>query len=234
VDIVGLTCVPRVSGIAFDPSGNLWVASACSNTVYKLTTQDLRGGSVTPSFTLSINAPQGLAFDSAGNLWVAESSTPAVRRFNKAMLGGAASPPPDFVMSVTAVDTPSPTLLTPGWLAFDSGGALWGVDGSANVFFRVDPTALSGAGGTVNPTVRVTIPVTALPEGFAFDEQGGLWTAYGAGSIARLSPSQLTVSSTAGSPTTPDLILSSGDIGSASNIALYPAPASSPLYSRLP
>jgi sugar lactone lactonase YvrE len=66
-----------------------------------------------------------------------------------------------------------------------------------------------------------------LPEGIAFDEQGGLWFAYSAGKIARFAPSQLVGQGAA----TPSTIITSGDIGggNAGWFAFYPAPAFTPL-----
>jgi hypothetical protein len=68
----------------------------------------------------------------------------------------------------------------------------------------------------------------------AFDESGGLWMAYTAGSFARLGPGQLDTSTNAGSPTMPETVISNADMGSIGNIAIYPAPANTPLYGRLP
>ena len=56
----------------------------------------------------------------------------------------------------------------------------------------------------------------------------------GPGKVARLDASQLTTSSGAGMPTAPTTVLTSTDIGSASNIAFYPAPAGLGLAASLP
>ena len=52
-------------GLAFDPSGNLFVAEYIGNTIDKITP----GGAVS-LFATGLNRPTGLAFDSLGNLYV--------------------------------------------------------------------------------------------------------------------------------------------------------------------
>jgi streptogramin lyase len=105
----------------------------------------------------------------------------------------------------------------------------------ANVLYRLTPTDQSGSGSkTLTPAIQVSVPVSAVLEGMAFDEGGGLWISYSAGTFARLSPAQLGTSSTSGSPTNPERIITSSSIGSAGGLALYPAPANLPLYHRLP
>ena len=62
----------------------------------------------------------------------------------------------------------------------------------------------------------------------------GLWITLDAGVFGRLSPTQLTVSSGAGAPTTPERVIPASGLGSGEDIALFPAPAALPLYSALP
>ena len=57
--------------LAFDSSGNLYVANQDGNTVSKFAP-----GSTTASATLTgLNRPDALAFDSSGNLYVANVAT---------------------------------------------------------------------------------------------------------------------------------------------------------------
>ncbi|WP_297854799.1 hypothetical protein [Meiothermus sp.] len=104
-----------------------------------------------------------------------------------------------------------------------------------NVLYRLTSSDQSGSGTkTLTPAIQVSVSVGALLEGMAFDEGGGMWITYSAGKFARLSSSQLGTSSTSGSPTTPERIITSNSIGSAGGLALYPAPASLPLFHKLP
>ena len=66
-------------GLAFDASGNLYVANSYGNTIDKITP----GGVVSVFASTGLNYPECLAFDSSGNLYVTilaqqhiESSTP--------------------------------------------------------------------------------------------------------------------------------------------------------------
>ena len=60
--------------LAFDASGNLFVANSGNDTV-----SEFAPGSTTPTATLSgLNRPIALAFDASGNLFVANDS--AARR----------------------------------------------------------------------------------------------------------------------------------------------------------
>ncbi len=237
INVAGLSCLPALYGMAFDSHGNLWVSSACANAVYRLDASAIAASAtVTPGLTLVVTDATGLAFDSAGNLWVGEVSSTRVLRFDAAGLSGSTPSAPALKLGARATDlTVDTSLLNPSWLAFDKNGDLWANDFGANTFFRIPKAELARTGtqDTV-PAVRITVGVTALIEGFAFDEEGGLWTALSQGRIGRLSPGQLLTSSGPGTPTAPELVITSADTGSAGNIALYPAPAALPLYHRLP
>ncbi len=236
--VAGLNCLPALTGLAFDPEGNLWLSSPCRNAVMKISAEQLAStaAEVTPAVTLSeIPSAAGLAFDSAGNLWVASADSDRLVRFDPAQQSVSGATPALRLAPRISDDPANNGLYRPGWLAFDAAGDLWANDFGGNVFFRIPSTELTGTGDRqVNPPVRLTVSVAALIEGLAFDEGGGLWTAFSSGKMARLDPSQLTTSTTGGAPTVPQTVITSGDIGSVGNVALYPAPASSPLYHRLP
>jgi sugar lactone lactonase YvrE len=235
INVAGITCLPGASRLAFDASGNLWVSVPCANKVVRVSAAQLgASGTVTPAVEITgLNASEGLAFDASGNLWIANRGAKRVVRFNAGRLSASTSGPDLTIES----KTPGPVVSTldTNLLAFDASGNLWVVAFGANLIYRLTPTDQSGSGSkTLTPAIQVSIPVGALLEGLAFDEGGGLWISYSAGKFARLSPTQLATSSTPGSPTTPERIISSASIGSAGGLALYPAPAGLPLYHRLP
>jgi sugar lactone lactonase YvrE len=66
--------------LAFDSSGDLWVANYDNNTVVKYLKGSLASGRQVPSVTISadssgsLNSPAGLSFDASGNLWVSLAS----------------------------------------------------------------------------------------------------------------------------------------------------------------
>lgn len=237
LNLGGTACLPLVAGLAFDAVGNLYISSPCRDAVLRVDAAGLQAsGTVTPSLTIPVQDPNGIAFDRAGNLWVAARRDSRVWRYDAAQLSAGAVSLPAFKLGALATSTPmDPTVLTPSWLAFDTRGDLWANDFGGNAFYRLASASLRGTGtADLQPQVRLTLAVLALLEGFAFDEEGGLWSAGSAGKIVRLAPAQLDVSSTPGAPTTPATILTSGDLGSAANLAFYPAPAGLPLFHALP
>lgn len=235
INVMDLSCSPRIAGLAFDRAGNLYASSPCLNAVLRFDAAQLNSSStVTPVRTFLVQDPGGIAFDRAGNLWVAAVMDSRVWRFDASQLNGTtASTVPTLKLGGYASSTPGNTaLLVPRWLAFDARGDLWA---GGFGFYRFRAAELLATGTSdMQPQVRITLAVTALPEGFAFDEEGGLWCAGLAGSIVRLAPAQLDVSSGTGDPTTPETILNSPGLGSVSNLALYPAPAGLPLFHALP
>lgn len=237
VTLSGTGCVPLIAGLAFDPEGNLYVSSPCRDAVLRIDAAGLVAtGSVTPSLSIAVQDPTGIAFDRAGNLWVAARMDQRVWRYDAVQLSSGSVSAPAFKVGSLATNVPMDTaLLTPSWIAFDARGDLWANDFGGNKFFRVGAASLRATGTSdIQPQVRITIGVTALLEGFAFDNEGGLWSAGSMGKIFRLAPAQLDVSSGAGMPTVPETILTSADIGSAANLAFYPAPAGLPLFHALP
>jgi secreted PhoX family phosphatase len=97
------------AALAFDSSGNLWVADNGNNRVLKysapfangmaavavlgqgdFTSNSSNQGNASPSAT-SLSAPQGLQFDSDGALWVGDSSNNRTVRFTSPFGNGMAA-----------------------------------------------------------------------------------------------------------------------------------------------
>lgn len=144
-------------GIAFDSSGDLWVANDNSSTVVEFTpTQLAATGSPTPAVTISANStpslssPFDIAFDAAGNLWVANAyNAPSVVRFSPSQLTTSGSPTPMATITSASAGT------NPEGLALDASGALWVADYGAKQLLRfTNPATLSG---TVSPSAAVNI-----------------------------------------------------------------------------
>lgn len=235
INISGISCSPGAARLAFDRNGNLWVSIPCANKLVRISAAQLgASGSVTPGVEITgLSGPEGLAFDSSDNLWIANAGADRVVKFNAARLSASTSGPDLTIQS----QTPSPVIntLDANLLAFDASGNLWVMAFGGNVLYRLTSSDQGGSGTkTLTPAIQVSVPVLAVLEGMAFDEGGGLWITYSAGKFARLSSAQLGTSSTSGSPTTPERIITSSSIGSAGGLALYPAPASLPLFHKLP
>ena len=233
VNISDLGCFPRANALEFDYAGNLWVSVKCEQRLIRFTPADLASsGTKTPSVSIALpGSGNDIAFDSGGNLWVANFDQDRVDRYNLATLESSPAAP---ALRITS-STPSPVVgpLHPELLAFDASGNLWFF--AYGVLTKLLPANLTGSGDSaLTPALQINLGVGILPEGMAFDEGGGLWMAGGPGKITRLAPAQLLSSSTAGSPTTPERVISSPDLGYANSVAFYPAPAGLPLFHSLP
>lgn len=163
-------CLPE--GVAFDSSGNLWVADVFHHRVVMFPPASLvTGGAATvelgqPAATAftsatanngglsetSLNAPRGLTFDSSGNLWVADGKNNRVLMYPKANLvtGGAAT----IVLGQTSMTTSSGSatssnLFAPNGVAFDKNGNLWVADLANNRTVAFAPPFTTGMAATV-------------------------------------------------------------------------------------
>jgi sugar lactone lactonase YvrE len=228
-----IACVPPTTGLAFDKNGNLWVSSSCSKKVFRVTSAQLgaSGDAVPAVYVTTPKSAAGIAFDKSGNLWVSDPDDAHLLRFDASSLSASTSTP-SLTMSIKTSNSGE---YKPSWLAFDATGNLWGNDFGGNVIFKLTPADQAGtAAKDVTPGVAITLSVGALLEGMAFDEGGGLWTAFSAGKFARIAPADLGTSTNAGNPTAPGTLVSSADVGYVGNLAFYPAPAALPLYHALP
>jgi hypothetical protein len=218
---------PGPSVVAFDKSGNLWVSIVFAQKVVKFSAAQIaQGGTPTPEVELTNIDPGALAFDASGNLWAAGAGKLHRYDASRIVANAAAS---DLQLDAESPPPVIGSLGSPIGLAFDAAGNLWSNYGG--VLARLTPADLGGTGPkTVTPTVQIALSVTGLPAGIAFDEGGGLWLAGSAGKFVRVGPSLLTASGTV----TPEIVITSPDVGYAQSFGLYPAPAALPLYHRLP
>jgi sugar lactone lactonase YvrE len=218
---------PGPKALAFDRMGNLWSVVVSADKVVRFTpAQIAASGMPTASVEITgLEGPLGLAFDMAGNLWV--SAGDRVVRIDAARLGASAAGG-DLTIEL---QRPAPTtgMVRAGrGLAFDKDGNLWV---EAGILCRLTPADLAGTGmKTVTPAVQIELPVTALPEGLAFDESSALWVASAGGKFTRFTSDKLAAS---GAPDA-SVVITSTDVGSADFFGIYPAPAALPLYHRLP
>ncbi len=148
----------RPAGLAFDASGNLWVANVTASTVVQFSPAQLAAtGNHVPTVTISasggsLSSPYALALDAGGNLWVA-NLTNTVVRYNSSQIVSS-----DALTPAASIEHTSLGNIQVG-LAFDANGALWvaanDTAGSPSEIRRfTNPGALSGS---VAPTASVII-----------------------------------------------------------------------------
>jgi sugar lactone lactonase YvrE len=199
-----------LAGVAFDPDGRLWIASAEDSVLVAFAPGALASsGSEAPMTAIetggALGGPTGLAFDSAHRLWVSSFGSGTLLRFDPDQLAAGGAPAPAVV--VFGVGQPTA-------LAFDAAGSLWVSDYMANRIVRYDAAQLS-ASGSPTPTVVLTGINGSIenPSGLAFDDSGNLWVSnLVGGTVVAFGPGQLAAS---GSPA-PRVVLSSN----ASSLAL--------------
>lgn len=236
INLSGVTC-DGSGAMAFDESGNLWVSIGCQQRVLRIDAATLAfSGNFAPLIQITdLVKPEGLAFDLAGNLWIADSTH--LRRYNAARLGSSISAPADLSVAFTTPSPPSPgaTALAANHLAFAPSGELWVSTYRQNALYRVEAAVAAASGAQSTEVTRILyFSSFAQPKGFAFDNSGGVFIAYLGSSFARLSPTQLQTSVLLPSVVEPGKRYASGSIVAfAENVALFPAPAATPLYSRV-
>jgi hypothetical protein len=175
-------------GIAFDSSGNLWIAnnggvagaagaaaSAAGTTIVEFAAAHLpavpTSGMVTPDLapdiTLSdsgsgsISAPWALAFDSSGNLWSSNANPPSTLvEFSKAQLMASGMSAPTITIS-PVMDGGNPTLDAPNGLCFDNAGDLAAAN-SADAFGIPIFSKTQLMSGSIMPNTFIIGAVTTL------------------------------------------------------------------------
>src|SRR3989449_8954076 len=92
-------------GVAFDPSGEIWITSADDNLLLAFGPGALTSSGFKAATTVigpnagSLGAPTGLAFDPGHRLWVANHDNGTLVRFDGAQLAAGGAPVPAVVLS---------------------------------------------------------------------------------------------------------------------------------------
>ena len=143
--------IPAPVAIAFDHSGDLWVADFNDNRTLEFVPPFSNGmnaslelgqpagpnqftSKVTSAGPAGLHSPVGLAFDHVGSLWIVDRLNNRVLEFKPPFVSGESASlvigQPD--MNSTAPSVTQSGFLQPESVAFDSGGNLWVVDEGNN------------------------------------------------------------------------------------------------------
>ena len=179
-------------GVAFDASGNLYIADSSNNRIREVNTNGIimtvagngengfsgDGGPATNAF---LRNPAGVAIDAAGNLYIADSNNQRVRKVGtNGIITTVAGGGTGVGTGIAATNT---SLGTPLGLAFDVSGNLYIAENSACRIWMVNTngiiTTLAGNGNRSYSGDGGSATNAALlaPIGLAFDTRGNLYIA---------------------------------------------------------
>jgi len=194
-------------GIAFDKSGNLYVAEFSGHRIRKIDTAGnistvagtgINGysGDGGPATSAQLNFPQAVIADSTGNLFIADQGNNLIRRV-------------DAVTQTITTFSADPNFGgVLAFMAFDAAGSLYVADAGACTVWKLDSsgnaTAVAGVAfncGYNGDGIQATTALLNSPYGIAFDSKGKLYIADGGNNRVRLVNSAGTIFTFAGNGT---------------------------------
>ena len=205
-------------GLAFDPSGNLYIADSGNHRVAKIGTDgniSTVAGTGTASTTgdglaataATLNAPAGVAVGTSGNLYISEQSGNVVRKVNTSgvistVAGTGTAGPPDSEQGIAL----NQKLNGPQGLAFDSAGGLLIADSNNQRIRRLSPdgtiATVAGSGGPGGGSNGDGGPATSAslrgPNAVQVDQAGNLYISDASNYIIRRVGTDGVISTVAG------------------------------------
>lgn len=188
-------------GLAFDSSGDLWVASELG-TVCEFVSAQLTTGSpaaTTTRWTVFGGYP---AFDAAGDLWVAETEDGTLAEYQPSQLANGDTSQP--ITEITGGN--QSTLEDPTQIGFDAGGDLWVANSQSEDIDEYTPAQLNASADPI-PHLRIRGIRTGLgdPSGIAVqnaaDASGTIQLSSGSVTDGDQVTYSTTVTGAAGTPT---------------------------------
>lgn len=185
-------------GLAFDNSGNLWVADSSNNRILEFAAPFSSGMSASVVLGQAIqNAciasasnlcyPSDLGFDNGGDLWVVDNNNNRVVEYEPPFSAGQSASlvlgQPDF--SSKSLGSGAAGLNYPWGIAIDGAGHVWVSDGLNWRVLRFSPPFFNGQAADLvlgHPNFTATVnnnPQSSIsnPRGVAFDHEGSLYVA---------------------------------------------------------
>ena len=245
-------------GLAFDSSGNLWVANARNSTIVEFSKSSLdQSGTPTPAYTYQLasslpQTPQTITFHTIGAttyLFVAAApsgGTQSILAFPVEPASGGGSPTLGTPFEIAGSNT---QLHDPSGLAFDASGNLWVSSFFFDTIVEYSSSQLqtlvqgsSSSADNLTPTLVMQESTTGgiqsidYPYQIGFDAAGNLYVAnyyssstQGSGSVTEFSASELHPTSPGSTyAPAPVSVLSNGDVDGPQGLAIGPVSGSAP------
>lgn len=182
-----------ISSLAFDGSGNLYVAEPFQHRVRRISTSGIVttvAGNGSPGYledgvlatSTSLNGPQGIALDSAGNLYIADTDNNRIRKVAGGVISTVAGDG-TYGFAVDGVPATGTPLARPQDVKLDSSDEIWIADSESNRVLNVDGTGVitTTAGGgdccSLGDGGLATDAMLDGPRGIAFGPSGDLYIA---------------------------------------------------------
>jgi hypothetical protein len=238
-------------GLAFGPSGNLYVADSGNHKIRKITPAGVvttyagsgfPGANVGPALGASFNSPRGVAVDSAENVYVADSGNHMIRLIKTFYLFNLSTPVlglylgvSNFAGTATAGfgdgSGSSASFRQPSAVTSDGQGNLYVADQGNNAIRRISASGVvstiagSGASGAQNGTGGAA--TFSSPSDLALDASGGILVADSLNGMIRSVTTAGSVSTFAGvagsaSSSSADGDASSVHLGDVQGVAVSP------------
>jgi serine/threonine protein kinase, bacterial len=204
------------TGVAVDPSGNIYVADLGGNTIREVTSGGVvttvagDGGSGSTNGTAStatFRSPAGVAIDKSGNLYITDASNNQIRMVTPgAVVSTFAGSGPQGSADATGT---AASFYYPYGIAIDASGNLYVADARNNKIRKITPagvvSTLAGSGTVGFADGPGTAASFSYPAGIAVDSTGNLYIAdVGNNEIRKVTPAGV-VTTVAGSTTPGDV-----------------------------
>ncbi|MBC7542816.1 MAG: hypothetical protein H7338_08805 [Candidatus Sericytochromatia bacterium] len=189
-------------GMAFDATGNLYIADTSNNRVRKVTTGGIIStvagigtagstGDGSAATAAQLNYPAALAFDAVGNLYIADYNNHRIRKVTTGGIISTIAGTGIAGFNGDGVAAAAAQLNNPYSLTFDAAGNLYIADFGNNRIRMVTPGGIistfagTGIGGSGGDGAAATAAQVYQTKGLTFDAAGNLYFAEDGGNRVR-------------------------------------------------